>query len=43
MINAHIGEHMINHFSNTKEGIKEIAAMFKEEFYHVVMGIPGMQ
>jgi len=43
VINAHIGEHMINHFSNTKEGIKEIAAMFKEEFYHVVMGIPGMQ
>jgi len=42
-INAHFMEHAINHFSNVKEGAKEIMAEFKEEYYRMLLGIPGMQ
>ena len=43
IINAHFGEHMVNHFSNVKEGVKTIMDEFKEQYLRLIVGIPGLE
>ena len=39
----HIGEKMVNHFTNVKEGAQQVGQVLKEELARIMLGLPGMQ
>jgi len=43
IINAHFGEKMQVHVNNIKDAARETVDAFRNEFYHMVVGIPGME